>query len=51
LELACKRRIKGVKERISQTNYDNLWAFHNFDITREKIEALMKEHENDPQLF
>jgi len=51
LELACKRRIKGVKERISQTNYDNLWASHNFDITREKIEALMKEHENDPQLF
>lgn len=51
LELACKRRIKGVKERLSDMNLNNGWAFHNFDITREKIAALMEEHKNDPQLF
>lgn len=51
LELACKRRIKGVKERLSQTNIDNLWASHNFNVTREEIVALMEAHKNDPQLF
>ncbi len=51
LELSCKRRIKNVKERLSQINYDNLWASHNFNVTREEIAALMEEHKNDPQLF
>jgi glycosyltransferase involved in cell wall biosynthesis len=51
LDLACKRRIKGVKERVSQTNLDNGWAFHNFNVTREEIAALMEAHKNDPQLF
>lgn len=51
LELACKRRIKGVKERLSERNLQNLWASHNFNVTREEIKALMKQHENDPLLF
>jgi len=51
LELACKRRIKGVRERLSQKNIDNLWASHNFTITREEIADLMEQHKNDPQLF
>lgn len=51
LDIACRRRIRNVKERLSQTNIDNLWASHNFSVTRESIAELMEQHKNDPQLF
>lgn len=51
IELSVKRRIKGRKERNSQKEIDNLWGFHNFDLTREKIIELYEKHKNDPQLF
>lgn len=49
--IACKRRIRNVRERLSQTNIDNLWASHNFNVTRESIAELMDQHKNDPLLF
>ncbi len=51
LDIACKRRIKNVKERLSDLNLQNNWAFHNFNITREELERIFEEHKNDPQLF
>jgi len=51
LDLAVKRRIKGVRERISDTNRRNNWAFHNFNVTKEEIETLMEEHKYDPLIF
>jgi len=51
LDLAIKRRIKGVKERLSEANKINGWAIHNFNITREEIKTLMEKHKHDPLLF
>ena len=51
LDIACRRRIRNVRERLSQTNRDNLWASHNFNVTREMIADLMEQHKNDPKLF
>ena len=51
IELSAKRRIVGRKERNSQKEIDNLWGFHNFDLTREKIIEIYEIHKNDPQLF
>lgn len=50
-DIACKRRIKGVKERLSETNLINLWASHNFYVTEQELRNLMEAHKNDPQLF
>jgi len=51
IDLAVKRRIKGGTERMSEYNLKNGLGFHNFDLTREKLEAFFYEHRNEPQVF
>lgn len=51
VDISCKRRIKGGKERMSDTNLKNMWAFHNFHITREDIVKVYEDHKQDPLIF
>lgn len=50
-DFCLERYVRDRRDRLSENNRQNNYGIENFDITRERLQAFLIAHRNDPQLF